>query len=55
MFTYMPEENSQNITKDSILIPVLMEITSFAQKVVTLPNCVTLADLPEPEVTQDEF
>ena len=55
MFTYMLEENSQNFTKDSILIPVLMEITSFAQKVVTLPNCVTLADLPGPEVMKDIF
>ena len=54
MFTYM-EENSQNFTKDSILIPVLLEVTSFAQKVVTLPNCVTLGDLPGLEVTQEKY
>ena len=51
MFSYMPGENSQNFTRDEILIPVLMEVTSFAQKVVTLPNCLSLVDLPGPEVT----
>ena len=38
---------------NNILITVLMEVTSFAQKVLTLPNSVTLKDLPGPEVTQD--
>ena len=51
MFTYMLGENIQNFTRDKILISVLMEVTSYAQKVVTLPNCLTLVDLPGPEVT----
>ena len=55
MFTYMPGENSQNFTRDKILIPVLMEVTSYALKVLTLPNCVTLIDLPGPEVTPDKY
>ena len=55
MFTYMPGETSQNFTRDKILIPVLMEVTSYALKVLTLPNCVTLIDLPGPEVTQDKY
>ena len=52
MFDYMLEKDSQNFTMDKILVPVLMEVTSFAQRVITLPNCVTLKDLPGPEVTQ---
>ena len=43
-------ESLNYTTKDGLLLPILVEATSYAQKMFTLPNSVTLADIPGLEV-----
>ena len=48
-FTLVNESRDYD-TKDGLHLPILTEITSYAQKIITLPNTLTLADIPQLQV-----
>ena len=49
MFTLV-RDNLTYVTTDGLLLPLLTEMTAYAQKFITLPSSVSLEDLPDLQV-----